>query len=406
MTDQNDDLLRALRDPLMWRKPTAPARRGWAAVAAMLEQADAEDDAADALCDAILTGPHARWPERLAGTDGTRTLGMVRQLLARMPALAESRPAAGLQLTSMAISVSEAVRDRDYLPDQVMQVRGQALRDHASVLAFLGRYAEALQYVERAERLLEQVPAARFDRARLAVVKAQSLRLQNRSEEAAALARDASEVFLQLGVRARYVSARITEAALLYDGGAVERALEVWSALEGDRDLDATSAVRVTHNIALCLCDLGRRVEAVAPLERCVSEFAILGLPTERTRSRWHLGNALLGTSRQRDAIVTLRLAWHEFAELGLSVDAALAALDLAEALVVQEEPAQIPMICHEVITQLTTAGLASQALPALRLLREAATLGRASRVLIRHAHATVKRVGREERLYAPGLEG
>ncbi len=406
MMDPEDDLLRALRDPLMWQKPTGPVRRGWAAVAAMLEEADAEDEAAATLCDEILTGPHARWPERLSRTAGTLTLGMVRQLLTRMPPLAESRPAAALQVTSMAIAVSEAVRDRDYLPDQVMQVRGQALRDHASVLAFLGRYAEALQYVDRASQLLEQVPAARYDRARLAVVKAQSLRMQNRSEEAAALAREASEVFLQLGARSRYVGAKLTEAALWHDGGAVERALEIWSALEGDRGLDAAGAVRIAHNIALCLCDLGRRAEAVAPLERCVSEFAVLGLPTERTRSRWYLGNALLGTSRQRDAIVALRIAWHEFAELGLSVDAALAALDLAGALVLQEEPAQIPMICREVITQLTAAGLASQALPALRLLREAATLGRASRALIRHTHATVKRVAREERLFAPGLEG
>ena len=84
-------------------------------------------------------------------------------------------------------------------------------------------------------------------------------------------------------------------------------------------------------------------------------------------------------------------------------VDAALAALDLAEALTVNGEPEQVPMICHEVIAQLTRAGLAHYAVPALTLLREAAATGKASRALIRETHATLKRVAKEEaRLFAP----
>jgi hypothetical protein len=190
---------------------------------------------------------------------------------------------------------------------------------------------------------------------------------------------------------------------MLYDGRAVERALEVWRSVEGDRDLDPIGALRVTHNIALCLCDLGRGEEAIAPLQHCLSEFAARGLLTERTRSRWQLGNALLGTVRNRKAISTLHLAWREFAELDLMVDAALAALDLAEALVANAQPERVPAICHEVIAQLTNAGLAMQAIPALSLLREAADIGGASRAFIRETHATVMHVGREEARLSAG---
>lgn len=48
-------------------------------------------------------------------------------------------------------------------------------------------------------------------------------------------------------------------------------------------------------------------------------------------------------------------------------------------------------------ISRLTEAGLARQAVPALTLLREAAALGSATRKLIRVTHATVERAGREE---------
>lgn len=383
-----DRLLRALRDPLLWEAPSPAASRAWDEIEPMFNALQAEDSAAAALCEQLLAGPPASWPDRLRRTPGAYTLGMARQLLQRRPAAAESRPAGALQMTSMAIEIAERLDPRKYWPDHLTHVRAQALRDHASVLSFMGRYAAALEYVERAARLFEHVPAAELDLAQLALVKASALRMQNRSDEAVALAHAAGETFLRFWDRLRYVNARITEAALLYDGGAVERALEVWSSLPGDPGIDPIGELRVTHNIALCLCDLGRREEAVAPLQRCVSEFERLGLASERTRSRWYLGNALLGTARQREAIVALRTAWREFAEMDLMVDAALAALDLAEALVANEEPEQVPMLCHEVIAQLTNAGLAAQAIPALSLLREAAAMGRASRAFIRRTHA------------------
>lgn len=397
MDHQDERLLRALSDPLLWED--APALRGWSAIEATIERIEAEDEAAKILCDDLLTGPSAWWPQRVRRTPGAYTLGVVRELLRRMPALVESRPPDGLQATSLAIAIAERLDPEAYWPDHVVLTRARAWREHASVLSFLGRYGDALAAVEKSSRLFEHAPAPRFDLARLAVVKASALGMQNRSEEAVQLARDAGETFLALGDRGRYVNARITEAAMLYDGGALEAALEVWSALTGDPGLDAIGAVRVAHNIALTLSDLGRQAEAVAPFARCVSDFERLGLATERSRSRWHLGNALLGTMRRREAIAALRLAWHELAELHLPVDAALAALDLAEALMANEQPDQVTTICKHVVEQLTTAGLPAQAMPALSLLREASAMGHVSRAVIRETHAAVKRVGLEARV-------
>lgn len=377
-------------------------------LAAMSRLVSMEDEAAAALCDEILTGPPAWWPHRLQKAQGTKTCGMARQLLVRARMLLENRPADALQLTQMAVEIAEALDPEEYPRSLVFRGRAHALREHAVVLRFMGRFGECLDFVARAARILEQLACAHFDLALLAIVKASALMNLNRNEEAAQLARDAGETFLDFKDRQRYVSARMVEAAALYEAVAIERAQEIWQSLEHHPDLDDVGAVRLAHNIAICRIDLGQNVDGVvAPLQRCIVEFAALGMLGERTRSRWKLGTALLVSGRVGEAIPVLRLAWHEFAEMSLMVDAALTALDLAEALLANQEPDQVPMICHDVVAQLTKAGMASRAITALSLLREAAAMGRASRDLVRSTQATVQRVTREEALlFAPGGGG
>jgi hypothetical protein len=89
----------------------------------------------------------------------------------------------------MALAVAAVLDPEEYGHDHVAYLRGQAMRDHASVLSFMGRYAEALQYVASAERAFEDLTElAEWDIARLRIVKAGALRLQGRSDEAVALA--------------------------------------------------------------------------------------------------------------------------------------------------------------------------------------------------------------------------
>src|SRR6185436_5126078 len=152
--------------------------------------------------------------------------------------------------------------------------------------------------------------------ARLAVVKASILEHIDRTEEGVVLMQEAAKTFLRFGDRSRYVSSRMMEASLLYGGGAVERALETWQSLEGDPGVDDAHAVRLRHNIALCLSDLHRHAEAAAYVQGCVAQFEMLGMDTERTRSRWLLAHALLALGKTQEAIPILRQTWREFETL------------------------------------------------------------------------------------------
>jgi tetratricopeptide (TPR) repeat protein len=261
----DDDLFRALSDPLLWEvlfaePPQFEVTRSIELLQARLE---AEEDAAAVLCASLLTGPSLRWPERVRATPGTRTAGMVKQILRRADALVERRPADALQASSMALAITDVLDPQDYPLDLVMRLRANALRDHACVLTFLNRDTEAMQYVERAERTLAQISVVTYDEACLWLVKTPLLRMQKRYEEAIALAGQAARTFLEFCDRLRYLKARIIEAEVLYDSGVVEPALEIFTSVKDDPELDAPDQLRITHHIAACLSALGRDGEAV-----------------------------------------------------------------------------------------------------------------------------------------------
>jgi tetratricopeptide (TPR) repeat protein len=392
--------LRMLRDGRVWEaldaRP-APSR----VVRSFAEMVLDENDAAAAHLEDIATGPRAWWPQRLRKTHGAITAGMVRELLRHSRAVLDRSPLDALQLTSMAVEAADELRPDDYPYEIVRRSRGQALRDHAYNHAFLGRYREALEWVEQAETAFAGLPFAEFDAARLDLVKAMALQVQNRSQEAAELARRAGETFRRFDDRGRYLNARMTEAAMVYDGGDVARAFAVWTAIHGEPDADALTKLRCDLNIAVCQRDLGRPHEAVEPLRRAIGRFAEIGLSTEATRARWGLGTVFLATGAVEEAITTMRTAWMEFAEMGMFVDAALTGLDLSEALLAAGRPEQIAPICRDAIVHFTTAGVHSRAAAALALLSEASEAGRASRAMVRETHATVKRVVREDRACA-----
>jgi tetratricopeptide (TPR) repeat protein len=401
-------MMASLGDAEVWESNPAPAPRKFVLdVTAFATRARQEDDHASVLCDEILTGPPSWWRQRLRTAEGVQTAGMVKQLLERWRPMVQSAPANALQVTALAIELANALDVAEYPCDYVVKLRAQACRDHAWVLSFMGRHPEALDVVDRAKRLFEQVPLPEYDLARVSIVKALILRAIDRNAEAVDLARGAANTFLRFGDRTRYLNAKITEGIALYESGTVTEALAVYLSIETDPALDDVTAVDVRHNLAMCYADLGEPERAVEYVRDCIAHYEMLGRDTARTRSRWLLGRALVACGRHKDAIPVLRAAWQEFQQFDMTGDAGLVALELAEALLVRGETEEVPAICREVITQFTRAGMASRALTALSFLREAVAIGQASPDLVRHVHAFLRKLPAEQpRLFAPAPAG
>ncbi|HEX8254491.1 MAG TPA: tetratricopeptide repeat protein, partial [Thermoanaerobaculia bacterium] len=295
-----------------WQDAPEAPRQFVRNLSSFVECARREDEEAVAICDEILSGPASWWAQRLRQHQNALTAGVAKQLLERWRHLVQSSPANALQVTALAGQVANALDVARYPSDYVVKLRAQAYRDHAYVLLYMGRHPEALEYVERARRLFEQVPLPEYDLARVATVKAAILRLVDRIDEAVALARDAAETFRRFGDETRFVNARMTEAAIHYERGAVEQALEVWMSIDGDPALDDLGAVGVKNNIANCYADLGQPERAAEYVQPCIAQFEMLGMETERTRSRWLLGRTLVASGRHHEAIPILRATWRE----------------------------------------------------------------------------------------------
>ncbi len=383
--------------------PAAPPRQFVVNVTEFAERARAEEEHATTLCDGILTGPAAWWPQRLYKAQNAYTAGMVKVLLGRFPEILGQSPMNALQVTALAIDVANALDIVAYPCDYVVKLRAQACRDHAYVLSFLGRHPEALDFVERSKRLFDQVPLPEFDLARLALVKGLILRSIDRVPEAIQLAREAADTFARFGDRIRYVNARVTEAAMIFQSGAIAEALTLFRELENDPAVENVTRVRIRHNIGNCHVELSQADRAIPYLQQAVLEFELLGMETERTRSRWVLAQAMVSAGRSREAIPILRQAWREFDSFDMTADAALVALNLSEALLVIGEPAEVPGICRDIVARFSRAGMTSRAMTALSFLREAIALGEATPSLIRHVYAYLRKLPDERpRLHPP----
>jgi tetratricopeptide (TPR) repeat protein len=403
----HQEIVGALQQEDVWEEEVAPPRQFMVDVIGFAEQARLEEERAARLCDEILTGPSSWWPTRLRQSPGAGTAGLVKVLLERMRGTLETSPANALQITALAIDVANELDVASYPCDYVIKLRAQACRDHAYVLVFQGRAPEALEFANRARRLFDQVPLPEYDLARLDLVQAKIVERLERLDEATDLARRAGGTFLRFGDRSRFLGARMHEGALLFNAKRTRQALEVWQSIEGDPALDGLLQVRLIHNIALCHIALGKPELAAPCLQRCAAEFEVLGMETERTRSRWSLAHALIAIDKRREAIPTLRQVWKEFERLELLVDAALSALDLAEQMLVVGETAEVPAICRDLVARFTRAGMPTRAITALAFLREAVAIGQATPSLIQHVHAFLRELPSEQpRLFAPAPAG
>ncbi len=382
-----------LRSAEVWESESPAPRRFVVDVVNFAERARAEESEASRVLESVLTGPSAWWPQRLRQAVDAPTGGFVRELIERARVLLDTTPANALAATALAVEIANELDINAYPCEYVVRLRAQAYREHAYVLSFLGRFPEALDVANRSQRLFQQVPLPEYDLARLALVRATILQAIDRSAEAIALAHEAAETFLRFGDVTRALNARVTEAGMIFLSGAVREALALWTSIQDDPGLEGETRVRILHNVANCHVELQQPEKAIDALQVVIPEFEILGLETERTRSRWLLAQALMAAGKTRDALSILRQTWREFDELDMVADGALVALHLSEALLILGDTSEVAVICREIVARFNRAGMTSRAMTALSFLREAIALGEATPSLIRHVHSFLRKL-------------
>jgi tetratricopeptide (TPR) repeat protein len=391
-----------LRSAAVWQPAETPAVAPPARIrelSSLATRLNEEERASAELLESLANTPVAWWRTAILKSGSGRTAGMVRQLLERMRTVIRKTPAHALEITTLAVDIANDLSFCLYPSDFVISLRGDAWRDHAYVLQFLGRFPEALQAVDEAEQLFAQTVMPAFPIARVKLVRANILRSIDRLPEAIALAHEAGETFLDFGEQAKYINARVTEAAVLYQHGCTREALSIWESLKDDEAIEEVTRLIVISNMGLAYREVGEPEKSVEFLTLAIAEYEILGMAAEAARGRWGLATTLVSAGRMSASIPIFERSWKEFEALEMEADAALVALELAEVLLVCGMSDRVPQICRTLLDRFTRAGMTSRAITALSYLREVVAIGKAQPPIVRHVREFLRDLPSQGRL-------
>jgi tetratricopeptide (TPR) repeat protein len=353
------------------------------------ELLESEDAAAAQELSAILASPAAFRRANPAAQPLFRTAGVVRVLCNAARELRERQPMFALSVADAAANITEQLSSARYPAVLLDDLRGSAWLERANILRYLGRYPEALDALDLAEQSFGQTPVAPFSIALVQYLRAIVFIETERLTEALVLARQSARVFRQFGEEERYVHAKIVEASVLYHQNRYREARDLFLTLvRVAKNLgEAATLASLYQNIANCALRLDDLDAAADHFLRALSLYEALGLETEKIRTRWNIGRLQIASGDVEAGMARLRDARRELEQIGARTDAALAALDLVEALLGaggSRNAAEAVQLCSGLVESFTSVGMTGNALTALAYLREAVASGQATPKLVR----------------------
>jgi tetratricopeptide (TPR) repeat protein len=330
--------------------------------------------------------PHPFLPER------TVTEEEIRGLLQRAHDQLEHDPRTALELVERAAARLPAIHD-----EQLQHyLASWAARERANALRYLGEPHEALSAITLALTYAQQLRVGGFEEALNLYTIAAIHRELHQHEQALLAAQRAASLFNLFGEQARELHARFSIANTILSTGDHDRAIvEYRSLLERIGNTDPIMAARVHHNLGNAYEQLGDTTAAREHLTRALHAYPTPAMITERTRVRWALARVRRTEGHVEKAIAALDEVVLATEDLGLHLDAALAALDTLDLLLESSDERTIPR-ATALAQRFLTAGLPQEAATAMAHLRHAATseqltpaLLHATRAAIEHARTT-----------------
>jgi len=365
-----------------------------------------QDEEAETYVAALLEGARETWMPRLRAHPEWRTAGVVRKLVGDAFGALTKLPLDGVEMTSLAIEIADHLVEQSCGSDVVARVRGHAWREHAYNLFYIGQFKASLAACDRADQELSRCVVDDYDKARVAVVRALSLRPLDRVAEGMALADGAVAVFAKYGDEDRLASAAITAAQMHFKVSDYRTALQVLQpASRLATRVGAHTRAMLENNIAYCFRHLGDDESAIRHYQICSAVLEEIGSVTEAVRVRWSIANVLATVGKTVDASRELVSVRSDFIRLGMAYETCISAIEIAELLLIESRFEEAESLCRETCSRLESSGLGNttRAMTAVAFLTEAVRSRAATTKLVRHVRDYVRRLREEPNLlFAP----
>jgi tetratricopeptide (TPR) repeat protein len=364
-----------------------------------------EEHNAQRLIGPMLSRSSATWKAEVELTPELQTTAALRLLAEQARKAREISPARSLEIAQVATHFAELLPIDPYTGETVFHIRGTCWSEQASSLSYLGRQKEALKALDRAEACFTHMTANHFELAKVGYLRALMLWEVQRHTEALVLARASADAFMTYGDLRRYSHCRILEGGIHFERNDWTQARDVFMSLlkpvraGGDTD----TLARLFNNVGQCLVKLGDADSASTYFLQAMLMYQEVGNEIGKVKSRWGLGRLLVSSGKFEEGVVRLRQTREEFRSLSMEMDAALASLDLAEALLALGEGEEIPALCSDLVSIFAREGMNSNAAVALAYLREAVASKEVTPALVRHVREYLEDLPRQPaRAYAP----
>jgi tetratricopeptide (TPR) repeat protein len=337
-----------------------------------------------------------------------RTGGVARLLCKRANGMCTRRPLYALALAEAAVRISGDLPDATYPRGTIHELRGEAWKEQANSLYYLGRFDDALAALVCAEAEYRQLPHEGLGLVAVAYVRAGILYEQDQLDAADRLARESAEAALHLGSTDRGMRALHLQAEIRFRRGDLRGAIELFASVlrYGEETNDQQWIAREARALGVCHIGLMNPTEASRYLERSLRLCTGMDSTVELTRNRWAIARLRFLQGNTNEGIQRLRSVVEELTSEGMLTDAAIAAVHLAEMLHATDRTREIPKLLAGVVQTFVAAGMLSGALSALAYLKEASTAGTMTPAMFSYVRQFIARAERQPALpFAPPPE-
>jgi len=367
-----------------------------------------EDEEAETYVSALLEGARETWMPRLRAHPEWRTAGLVRKLVADAYTALTKLPLDGVEMTSLAIEIADHLVEEVYPKDTVARLRGHAWREHAYGLFYIGEFKQSLGACDRADAELSRCTVDEYDKARVAVVRALSLRPLDRLADTLALSAHSSRTFFTFGDRTRLVTAAISAIHVRFETQDFKGALETLLKLEREIDGgDDAQRALIASNLGYCYGELGDVVAAIEHFCVAAQIHEKAGSRTGVVRASWNIAGLRARQGEISEALAILSVLRSEFHQLAMHDEYVVCGLELAELLLIQERFDSAEILCREIAAEIQAVGMSSTrcAMTAIVYLQEAVRSRAATPKVARHVRNFIERLPEEPNLlFAPPL--
>jgi len=211
--------------------------------------------------------------------------------------------------------------------------------------------------------------------------------------------------YAHLGIERQRIKAVFLDGAIKYEALALAEASATFQRIIdfGEQAHDAVWIAKGSYARANCELDRGNAAEASILFLKALAIFCETGPEENRIETDWGLARVVLHGGKASDAARRLRDVIAAFEVMGRVGNAAVAGIDLAEALLVLERWDEIAKVAAHAFRVLKKAGIVTGALTALAYLKEAATKRHLTPAALKAVREYLMRVEREPNLlFAP----